>query len=209
MAVDLALSGPGTTEELSAALRSVSEENDHLERLAEDLLVLSRAQGGRLTVHPVKTSISVLLEEARGRNETRARAAGIELRVAAPAFAVRVDPAWVRQALDNLINNALRYTPRGGSVEVSAERRDGTVRVLVEDTGPGFPEAFLAHAFEPFARARPGAEREGGGTGLGLAIVRSIAEAMGGTADAENRASGGARLTLTLSERGAKVSDSL
>jgi two-component system OmpR family sensor kinase len=198
MDLDLALSGPQGVEDLAAALRSVSEENDHLTTLAQDLLVLSRARAGALPVHRVVISLSVLMEEAQKRNAASAEAAAVHLDFTAPAVPVELDPAWMRQAIDNLVDNALRHTPPGGCVRVFAEPRDDAVHVVVEDSGSGFPDAILIHAFEPFARTVQGNGDGQGGTGLGLAVVRSIAEAHGGRAWAQNRPEGGARLTMVI-----------
>lgn len=195
--LDLALSRARGTDELLAALRSASEETDHLARLAEDLLVLSWAHGGRLTVHPVDTPLSELIESVCKRCGPRAASARVRIEAQAPEATVRVDPVRIRQALDNLLDNALRHAHSGGLIRVSGEQNDGLLRLAVEDTGSGFPPAFLERAFQPFARGASSKDR-GSGAGLGLAIVRSIAEAHGGTAQAENRPGGGARVTLLL-----------
>jgi signal transduction histidine kinase len=108
-----------------------------------------------------------------------------------------VDPVRIRQALDDLLDNAVRHTPSGGLIRLSAERDDGCLRVRVEDSGTGFPQAFIPHAFEPFARS----ETDGNGAGLGLAIVRAIAEAHDGSADVSNREDGGAVVTMSIGER--------
>ncbi len=107
---------------------------------------------------------------------------------------------WFRQAIGNLIDNALRHTPPGGQVTVRAGRRDGTLHVTVEDADPGFPEALLGGAFEPFARSPAGAGTRRESAGLGLAVVRTIAEAHGGRVWAENRPDGGARVTMAASD---------
>jgi len=198
MDLDLALSGPQTTQELRDALRSVSEENDHLIRLAEDLLLLSRARDGELSITRTPVSLVEVLDDARHRNLPRALDAGVRLETSAAAESVRVDPAWVRQAIDNLVENALRHTPSGGRIDLRAEWVDGTVSLIVEDSGSGFPRALLDRAFEPLARSGVGAARRGSGAGVGLAVVRTIAEAHGGRAWAENRPQGGARVTLEL-----------
>jgi signal transduction histidine kinase len=111
---------------------------------------------------------------------------------------VQVDPVWFRQAVDNLVDNALRYTPPGGRVEVRAARQENSLTVTVEDTGPGFGEAFLGAAFEPFTRASGSPEARHGSAGLGLAVVSTIARAHGGRAWAENRAEGGARVIMVM-----------
>jgi two-component system OmpR family sensor kinase len=198
MDLDLALSGPQTTPGLRDALRSVSEENDHLTRLAEDLLLLSRARDGELSITRTRVSLEELLDDARHRNLPRVLDAGVRLATSAPAESVRVDPGWLRQAIDNLVENALRHTPSGGRIDLRAGRVDGTVSLVVEDSGSGFPQALLDRAFEPFVRSGVGAARRGNGAGLGLAVVRTIAEAHGGRAWAENRPEGGARVTLEM-----------
>jgi signal transduction histidine kinase len=232
MDVDLALSGPQTVIELAAALRSVSAENAHLTRLTEDLLVLARARGGVLPVRRVETSLPDLLAEACRRDSLLAGAVEVSFR--AGSERAMLDPVWFRQVIHNLVDNAVRHTPAGRRVDVSAARRDGTIVFMVEDTGPGFAEAELRTVFEPFAvgggnGAPSGATASGAtasgatasgatasgatasgatasgatangreSTGLGLAVVRLIAEAHGGSARAENRPSGGARITITI-----------
>jgi hypothetical protein len=102
-----------------------------------------------------------------------------------------VDGDRIRQAVDNLLDNALRFAPRG-SVIVLAARADGPdLGIEVRDDGPGFPPGFLPHAFERFRRPDTSRSRDDGGTGLGLAIVRAIAVAHGGTASAANKPEGG------------------
>ncbi len=197
--LDLALSGPQTPAELNAALRSVSQENEHLTRLTEDLLVLSRAREGNLPVRLAEISLAELLADAHGRNARLAQA-GTQVNFAAAEARVRVDPVWFRQAIGNLLDNAIRHTPPGGRVDVRADRRDGTLFLVVEDTGPGFAEAFLDIAFEPFARSAAGPRAGHASTGLGLAVVQAIAEAHHGRAWAENRAAGGARVTMATSD---------
>lgn len=198
MDLDLALSEPMTVEELEGVLRSVSEENEHLAKLARDLLVMSRAHEGRLSIERTATSLRRLVDDARARNLAKAGEAGVDLRSAAPDVPARLDPAWIRQALDNLIDNAIRATPNGGTVEVSAGRENASIHLAVQDSGPGFSKEFLDHPFEPFARTAAMASSNGQGAGLGLAIVQSIAVAHGGTAFAENMELGGARVTVVF-----------
>ena len=198
--LDLALARERSPDELRAALRSAADETDHLVRLAEDLLVLARAHGGELPVHGVPTDLRELLGGIAGRHRPRATAAGIAIDVDAPSGTVCVDQVRLRQAMDDLLDNSLHYTPRGGAVSVAGSVDDGTIRLAIGDSGPGFSTDVLSRAFEPFV-ADPDAEREGrAGSGLGLAIVRVIAVAHGGSVWAENMPGGGARVTMTIAE---------
>jgi signal transduction histidine kinase len=201
--LDLALSGPQTVAELQAALRSVSQENEHLARLTEDLLVLARARAGVLGVQPEEISLADLLEDARRWN-LAASGERAQVRFRADDGSVQVDPVWIRQALTNLVDNAVKHTPPDGEVLVTASNRDGRLVLTVDDTGPGFSQASINDAFEPLARSshsRADGSRSGfDSTGLGLAIVQAIVEAHGGYARAENLPNGGARVTLTISD---------
>jgi len=195
--LDVALSGPRTIEELTNALTSVSVENAHLTRLTEDLLVLSRARGGVLPLRLAEVALPELLADARRRHGLRNADDG-RVSFQASDCVVRVDPVWFRQAVDNLLDNALRHTPAGGRVELRAGITGDTLSVVVEDTGPGFPEAFLGEAFKPFTRPTGSLGARPGSAGLGLAVVSTIARAHGGRAWAENRPAGGARVTVEM-----------
>jgi two-component system, OmpR family, sensor kinase len=198
MELDVALAGPPAVDELRAALHSVSQENAHLARLTQDLLVLSRARGGALPVRRVEASLPELMADARRRISPRA--GEVHLTFTAAEAQVRIDPVWFRQAVDNLVDNAIRHTPAGGRVDVAASRPNGTILLVVDDTGPGFTAAPVSALFEPFASAGRKQEKEGGSGGLGLAVVRTIAEAHGGRVWAENRPQGGARVSMTMAD---------
>jgi signal transduction histidine kinase len=198
MELDLSLARTRTPEELQAALTSASQETDRLVRLAEDLLVLARTDRGRLPIHREEVDVSDLLSRTCAAYEARARVAGVRIQLDAAPEKASLDPARVRQALENLLDNALRHTPTGGVVRVRAKMQGGLVSLGVEDSGPGFGRDILGRAFEPFARSEADQDGNGATAGLGLAIVRAIAEAHGGAVRAENRPEGGARLTLTL-----------
>jgi signal transduction histidine kinase len=195
--LDLALSGPQTVEELTDALRGISRENAHLSRLTQDLLVLSRARGGVLPVQRAKTSLRELLAEACRRQRDLA-AANVLVTCTAADYAALVDPVWFRQAADNLIENAIRHTPAGGRVDVSAYLEGGMIWLVVRDTGPGFAEGILDQALEPFARSGRGLASGPHSAGLGLAMVAAIAQAHGGRAWAANRPGGGAEVTMVV-----------
>jgi signal transduction histidine kinase len=194
--LDLAQSRPRTNQELVAAVRSASEETDRLTSLAQTLLVYSRAEGGRTSLHREPTDLDRLLHDACSPLTVRADAAGVTVHVDPHMVTAAVDPVRVRQAVENMVGNALTHTPRGGQVRASAMVEDGHVCVAVQDTGPGFHASVLPRAFEPFATGPAPHAGTGQGAGLGLAIVRAVAEAHGGRATAENPPEGGARVTV-------------
>jgi len=193
--LDLALSRARSPGELRAALASAAEEAEHLARLAEDLLVLSRARDGRLELRREEVSLLELFDGVARHAAARAEASGVRVEVDAPPDRWSLDPVRLRQALDDLLDNAFRHTTSGGTIRLWGERADGRLRLGVEDTGTGFDPAFLPTAFEAFSRY---GREDDGGIGLGLAIVRAIAEAHGGTAEASNLPEGGASVTLTF-----------
>jgi two-component system, OmpR family, sensor kinase len=193
--LELALRRPRPHEELEVALRSATEEVERLVRLAEDLLVLARADDGRLPLSLDRHTVRELLDAVAGRFDTRAEAAGRVLEVSVPEDeAFTGDRVRLEQALGNLVDNALRHG--AGTVELGGSVSNGAVTLRVSDAGTGFPADFLPHAFERFSRVD--VARGGDGTGLGLAIVDAIARAHGGGAAAANRPRGGAEVTLTI-----------
>ena len=196
--LDLAQSRPRTSEELLAAVHSASEEADRLASLAETLLVYSRIEGGRIPLHRQDTGLDRLLQDACSALAARAAAAGVGVHVRPHGVIAFVDPVRVRQAIENLVSNALTHTPLGGQVHASAIREGDTIRLAIEDTGSGFDPGFLPLAFEPFATGPAQQASPSPTAGLGLAIVQAIAQAHGGSATADNPAEGGARVTLTL-----------
>jgi two-component system OmpR family sensor kinase len=195
--LDLALARPRSAAELHAAVRSASAETDRLIQLAEDLLVLARTNGGRLPLRRVPVSLRELLEGAAATFQARARAVGSRIEVAAPDERVSLDPVRLRQAVQNLLDNAIRHGGGTQPIAVTGERVDGTVRITVQDGGRGFPAPVLERAFEPFSRS-PAPADGALGAGLGLAIVRAVAEAHGGHAGAANAETGGARVVLIV-----------
>ena len=198
---ELELAGrPGrSTAELTAAVHSCAEEADRLARITDDLLVLARGDAGRLDLHFQETDLRQLFERCVSPAASRLAAAQVTCRTDVPAGTrACVDPDRIRQAVDNLLANAVRFSP-AGSVIVIAAREDGPdLRIEVRDQGPGFPDDFLPHAFERFRRPDIARSRDDGGAGLGLAIVQAICAAHGGRATARNAPGGGAVVTLWL-----------
>jgi heavy metal sensor kinase len=193
--LELAGRRPRTHEELEDALGSAREEVNRLVRLAEDLLVLARADEGRLPLAWEEHLAREVLDAVAGRHDTRAREAGRTIEVDAPDDAVvSGDRLRLEQALGNLVENALRHG--AGDVRLEAVENGSLLELRVSDEGPGFAAEYLPHAFERFSRAD--VARSAGGSGLGLAIVDAIARAHGGTVAAANGADGGAVVTMLI-----------
>jgi two-component system OmpR family sensor kinase len=177
--LEVAQRGGGYSERVGAALASAIEEVDHLSRLAEDMLLIARSGDRELAVKLEPTDVGLLLAGIADRYRERAIAEDRALEVAvSPDLWARLDPLRIRQAVGNLIDNALRHGK--GTVQVAAEAGSERLLISVSDQGPGFPDDFAGRAFERFSRADNARGR--GGTGLGLAIVRAIAVAHGGDA---------------------------
>ena len=189
---------PGRSHaELTTAVHTAAEEADRLTRITNDLLVLARGDAGRLELRLVETGIRDLLGRSAALAAPRLDAADVTCRVDVPAgIRAEVDPDRFRQAVDNLLANAARFAPAGSVIVVTAREDGPDLRVEVSDDGPGFPDAFLPHAFERFRRPDGGRSRDDGGAGLGLAIVQAICAAHGGGATAGNKPDGGAIVSL-------------
>jgi two-component system, OmpR family, sensor kinase len=180
--LEAALRAGGHDAQVREALVAALEECDHLAQLAEDLLVVARAAEGELPVRREAIEVRPLLEGVRARFGDRAREHGRELRVdGGNGLLVEGDDLRLRQALGNLVDNALRHGAGDVVLRARPTEADGGVELEVADDGPGFDADLAGRAFERFARGD--AARTRGGTGLGLAIVRAIAEAHGGRAE--------------------------
>jgi signal transduction histidine kinase len=177
----------------------VLAETDRMGKILSDLLTMARLDAGALDVARKPFDLTNLIEEETERFRVRATREGVRLEVRAPDELLATgDPARTGQILAALLDNALRFTPSGGSVEVRASRQDGTVEATVTDTGPGIPPEHLARIFDRFYRAESARTREGGGTGIGLAIARGLARAQDGDLEAANAKDGGAVFRLKL-----------
>jgi two-component system, OmpR family, sensor kinase len=193
--LEVALMDMDDLGQLRAAVNSAVEETDRIIALAEELLVLARAEGGSLGLRVRDLSATELLDALYVTYTPVAERAGRTLSAhTANGAWLRGDPERLRQALGNVIDNALRYGR--GPISTYTLQVGDHVEIHVTDEGPGFPPDFLPHAFERFRRADPSRSR--GGTGLGLAIVQAIAHAHHGEVRAANRPDGGADVWLTL-----------
>jgi two-component system, OmpR family, phosphate regulon sensor histidine kinase PhoR len=159
-----------------------------MQRIVDDLLDLSRIESGGWVPQPTRVDVAAAANDAILPCRENARDKGVTLDVDVPADAAAViaDPTAVRQVIGNLVDNAIRYTPRGGRITVFAERKGDGVWLGVRDTGVGIPLEHLPRIFERFYRVDPARSREAGGTGLGLSIVRHLAEAHGGRVRADS-----------------------
>lgn len=208
-----------------AFVSSLLEEAVLLQHIIDDLQDLAAADAGALRLHPEPVEVRELLGQVAAAHQARAENAGVTLAVTAPAPgpALNADPVRLRQAVGNLVSNAVRHTPEGGRVTLRAyvAGRDasgpyapgpnaseegcgtavtggGTVVIEVTDTGSGIPADDLPHVFDRFWRAEKSRSRRTGGSGLGLAIVRKLVEAHGGTAEATSTEGEGSTFALRL-----------
>ncbi|HEY3363502.1 MAG TPA: phosphate regulon sensor histidine kinase PhoR [Symbiobacteriaceae bacterium] len=192
-----ALDDPGTARHF---VTIIQKESGHLSRLIEDLLDLSRIESGRWRMRKEPIQLGQLAEDTVGRLTPRAIELGVKLIIAIPPDLPEVPGDTVRlaQVLLNLVDNALKYTPAGGSVTVSARDTGPTISISVADTGTGIPKADLPRIFERFYRVDKARSRSTGGTGLGLSIVKHIVDAHGGTISVASDTGQGATFTFTL-----------
>ena len=186
-----------TTEELRDAIAHAVSETDRLVRLAEQLLFLARHDAEGSVQRSVR-SVHALLDEAVSAARARAVRSGVSIILAPGEVLASIDADLLRRAVENLLENALHYSPDGGVVTVGVRTENTTAVIEVRDVGPGFPPDFLPHAFDRFRRADDARTRAAGGTGLGLAIVLAAAEAHRGTAEVANVPDGGGIATIRI-----------
>ncbi|MGA5304466.1 sensor histidine kinase [Nucisporomicrobium flavum] len=175
---------------------SLLEEALLLQHVIDDLQDLSAADAGELRLHLREVEVSELLTSIA--DGFAATAGGVSLRAEAPPTIWRADPIRLRQAIGNLVANAIRHTPPGGSVTLSARTQGSDLVIDVADTGSGIPADQQDLIFERFWRAEKSRSRQTGGSGLGLAIVRKLIEAHGGTAAVTSTPGRGSTFTLRL-----------
>lgn len=181
-------------------LETVHRQTLNLNRLVDDLRLLAESESPdlRLNVEPV--SISSVVAGVADSFRPRAEAASVNLVADVPDDlpTISLDRLRIEQALSNLMDNAIAYTPSAGTITLSAENLGDAVRVSVADTGPGIPEDALPHIFDRLYRADPSRDRESGGSGLGLTIARQLVEAHGGAIWAESAQGQGSRFGFDL-----------
>jgi signal transduction histidine kinase len=185
---------PADPEVLRTMLRQV----ERLGTLVAQLLDLSRLESGAVPLQRRSFALGPLLDDVAG--ETRLRTTGVEVAVTVdpPGASAEGDPERVHQVVANLLDNAVRYSPAGGTVALRGMRGRNSVTIEVCDDGPGIPEDDMARVFERFYRADAARSSTGGGAGLGLAIARWIVDLHGGQIRAERREPHGCRMVVVL-----------
>ena len=185
-----------------ALLDSLLEETLLLQHVVEDLRDLAAADAGDLRLVLAPVPVAELVRQVAAAYQPDGAAAAVTVTADAPEdLTVEGDALRLRQLLGNLVSNAVRHTPRGGSVTLSARADEDRVELVVADDGEGIDTPDLPHVFDRFWRADPSRTRASGGSGLGLAIVRQLAEAHGGTVSVTSAPGEGARFVVRLRRR--------
>ncbi|MFP5289133.1 MAG: ATP-binding protein, partial [Thermoanaerobaculia bacterium] len=192
----------GTDLETLERTRGMMERQvQQMVRLIDDLLDVSRITRGKIELRKERVDLSEVVRDALETCRPLIEAAGHELKVILPPepIALDADPTRLAQVFSNLLNNAAKYTPRGGSILLSAEREEDGVLVRVRDTGIGIPADMLPRIFEMFTQVDRSLERTQGGLGIGLSLVRGLVELHGGSVEARSEGLGrGSELLVRL-----------
>jgi PAS domain S-box-containing protein len=194
-------SGVIAAEGLTRAVETIERNAISLSQIVEDILDVSRIISGKIRLNVQPVDLSTVVRSALEAMMPAADAKGITIDVALDPGAAQIsgDPARLQQVAGNLITNAVKFTPRGGTVRVRLERVDSHIEIVVSDTGIGIRPDFLPHIFERFRQAEAGTNRERGGLGLGLNIARQLVELHGGTIEATSAGEGqGTTFRVTL-----------
>jgi two-component system, OmpR family, sensor kinase len=196
--LDVSLRDEQRTPAERATLQSVREDVNRMSRTVDNLLTLAIADEGRLELLRRPVELGQLIEQSVDPMLALAALKGVELRTASEPCSTAGDPERLGQALRNLIENAIKFTPPGGRVTVSTWRDGHEVGLSVSDTGAGIPAEAREHVFDRFYRSDSSRSRESGGSGLGLAICQEIAVAHGGRIWVESEPGRGSTFTLAL-----------
>jgi two-component system sensor histidine kinase BaeS len=184
----------------------IREEAERLEHLVNDLRILSLADAGELSINPQRVEPDRLLREVAAiyQYQTQRKNITLDLDIAASLSEVEVDPGRMTQVLTNILDNALRHTPEGGRIVLSARDLNDQVELAIQDSGPGLEAQDIDRIFDRFYRTDASRQRDGdflGGSGLGLAIARSIIQAHGGQLSAESETGKGLRVIVRLPKK--------
>ncbi|MCE9533078.1 MAG: cell wall metabolism sensor histidine kinase WalK [Planctomycetes bacterium] len=181
-------------------LDQISEQGERLHALILDLISLARIESGEEAMDFQDVAIEQAVTDCLDRHSPRAEAKNVQLVAVGPAKSIDLwaDEEALEQILDNLVDNAVKYTPEGGTIRVSWCENGRQAEIQVEDTGPGIPERDLPRIFERFYRVDKARSRELGGTGLGLAIVKHLVQVMKGSVKASSSMGIGTSFVITL-----------
>ncbi len=190
----------GIYEPTPETIQTLLNQNQLLTHLVDDLRTLALADSGQLTLNLTPTDLNALCYRQIEHFRPTAAAKNIQLHIQAPSHPVQIsaDPQRIEQILSNLLANAVRYTPEGGTITLDLRQTATQAEIRIQDSGPGIPEDALPFIFERFYRADKSRTRSEGGSGLGLAIARQLALLHNSRLTAQNAPQGGAIFTLTL-----------
>lgn len=188
----LLMEEPGNT----ACLDALEGQTKKLQSLIDALVKTSRLESGVIALHPMPGKLLPMLESAVSQLAPKAAAKKIQISLEATAADAVFDPKWTEEALYNLLDNAVKYTPAGGAVRVTATAYQMFSAIHVSDTGPGIPEEEQPRVFHRFYRGAEHAEEEG--VGIGLYLVRQIAEGQGGYVKVSSQLGAGSTFSLYL-----------
>jgi signal transduction histidine kinase len=182
----------------------VAQRADQMIRFVDDWLTLSRLQQGKGIKDLKEVNVAEIVKDVveRARQDPGAEKVTLQSVVAHSPGTIRADPSSLDELVGNLVDNAVRYTPAGGTVTVEVDSTEDGAAVTVRDTGPGISPEDLEHIFEPFYRGQ--AQKNIPGTGLGLPIVKRIAERHGGRVEVETTLGGGSTFRVFLPRTGTK-----
>jgi heavy metal sensor kinase len=196
---EVALMSELTPEEYRRVLCSIIDEVERMSSIVENLLVMARADADQISLQQEPIAMEEELMSIYEQVEGRARRKGISLKIGRlEGFLVNGDRFWIGQILQNLLSNALKYTPEGGTITLNCYRQDAYGCISVQDTGPGIPAEHLPHIFDRFYRVDFGRSRGAGGAGLGLNIAQWAAQAHGGRIEVNSEVGQGSTFTLWL-----------
>lgn len=179
-------------------LQCIEEETKRLGYLIEDLLQLSRIESKEISLKKERIVLEEVLQKAADHFKKALKERNITLALDNPHESLTADPEQLQRAIENLLDNAIKYNKSGGQVQLRAKREEDSLRIEVEDSGIGIPEQDLPRVFERFYRVDKARSRELGGTGLGLSIVKHIAESHGGRVEVTSHLGKGSCFSLVL-----------
>lgn len=190
----------GNGEMMDQACSMMERQVQHLVRLIDDLLEISRITSGKLQVRKERVELAAVVQSAEEASRPFVQAKSHELTVTLPPEPIYLDadPTRLAQIISNLLNNAAKYTEKGGHIWLTAERHGGEALVSVRDTGIGIAAEHLPHIFEMFSQVAPALERSEGGLGIGLSLVRGLLDLHGGTIEAHSSPGKGSEFIVHL-----------